>query len=229
MTPRTLQVQIELDDTSADADRIAKLIERTLHADPFVLNVDAKAVSVVCRLRQQRRSELPAMTVLSGPARHRGGPRACGHRMGGWAPVMDAQINDRAWCAARLAAGDTVAAIGQAAGVSRQTASAWLKRHGLQANNQPKPRPDAAQLAGDYERTRSMRKLAAEYGISPAVMRTWLFEAGVDPLGTPGRPPVDVDVADVQARRARGETWQTIADELHVSVETLRRRATCID
>ena len=50
---------------------------------------------------------------------------------------MDARIDDRDWCAARLAAGDTVAAIGQAAGVSRQTASAWLKRHGLQANHRP--------------------------------------------------------------------------------------------
>jgi transposase len=137
---------------------------------------------------------------------------------------MDARIDDRDWCAARLAAGDTVAALGQAAGVSRQTASAWLKRHRLQANHQPKPRPDRAQLAADYARARSMRKLAAEYGISSAVMRTWLFEAGVDPLGTPGRPTVAVDVDDVRARRDRGETWPSIAEHLGVSVETLRRR-----
>ena len=138
---------------------------------------------------------------------------------------MEERIDDRDWCAARLAAGDTVAAIGQAAGVSRQTASAWLKRHGLQANHQPRTRPDATQLAADYERTRSMRKLAAEYAISPAVMRTWLFEAGIDPLGTAGRPAVAVDVDDVRARRERGETWAAIADELGVSVETVRRRA----
>jgi transposase-like protein len=69
-----------------------------------------------------------------------------------------------------------------------------------------------------------MRKLAAEYGISPAVMRTWLFEAGIDPLGTPGRPTVDVDVDDVRARRDRGEAWVSIAEQLGVSVETLRRR-----
>ena len=79
---------------------------------------------------------------------------------------MDARIDDRDWCAARLAAGDTVAAIGQAAGVSRQTASAWLKRHGLQANHRPHERPGVEQLTADYGRTRSMRKLAAEYGIS---------------------------------------------------------------
>jgi transposase-like protein len=138
--------------------------------------------------------------------------------------VVETRIDDRAWCAERLAAGDTVAAIGEAAGVSRQTASAWLKRHGLQANHQPHERPGVEQLRADYERTRSMRKLAAEYGISPAVMRTWLFEASIDPLGTPGRPTVDVDVDDVGARRQRGETWASIADELGVSVETLRRR-----
>ena len=152
--------------------------------------------------------------------------RSPGGRMG---VVMDARIDDRDWCAARLAAGDTVAAIGQAAGVSRQTASAWLKRHGLHANHQPRLRPDPVQLAADYERTRSMRKLAVEYGISPAVMRTWLFEAGVDPLGTPGRPAVAIDVDDVQARRTRGETWAAIAEELGVSVETLRRRVDTTD
>ena len=67
-----------------------------------------------------------------------------------------------------------------------------------------------------------MRKFAAEYRISPAVMRTWLFEAGIDPLGTPGRPTVDVD--GVRARRRRGDTWALIADDLGLSVETLRRR-----
>ena len=143
--------------------------------------------------------------------------------------VMEARIDNRDWCAARLAAGDTVAAIGQAAGVSRQTASSWLKRHGLQANHQPRSRPDATQLAADYARTRSMRKLAAEYAISPAVMRTWLFEADVDPLGTPGRPGIAIDVDDVRTRRTRGETWAAIAEELGVSVETLRRRADLSD
>ena len=74
-----------------------------------------------------------------------------------------------------------------------------------------------------------MRKLAAEYGISPAVMRTWLFEAGIDPVGTPGRPAAAVDVDDVRARRTRGDTWPAIAKELGVSVETLRRRVDITD
>jgi transposase-like protein len=138
--------------------------------------------------------------------------------------VMEGRIDDRDWCAARLAAGDTVAAIGVAAGVSRQTASAWIKRHKLQANHQPRERPDEEQMAGDYERTRSIRKLAAEYGISSGVMQTWLFEAGITPLGTPGRPAMDIDLDVVRARRDRGETWAAVAEDLGVSGETLRRR-----
>src|SRR5690606_14838648 len=107
-----------------------------------------------------------------------------------------------------LAAGDTIAAIGKAAGVSRQTASGWLKRHGLAANNtRTHQRPSAEQLATDYERTESIRALAAEYGISHAAMRTWLFEAGIDPIGTPGRPRLEIDLDDVRARRARGDSW----------------------
>ena len=139
-------------------------------------------------------------------------------------PVMEARIDDRDWCAQRLGAGDTVAAIGAAAGVSRQTASGWLKRHNLQANHRPRVRPSVEQMSADYDRTRSIRALAGEYGISAAVMRTWLFEAGIDPLGTPGRPRVEVDVGLVRERRGRGETWARIAGELGVGVDTLRRR-----
>lgn len=141
--------------------------------------------------------------------------------------VMEARIDDRDWFASRLAAGDTIAAIGKAAGVSRQTASGWLKRHGLKANDtRTRYRPSAEQMATDYERTGSIRALAAEYAISHAAMRTWLFEAGIDPIGTPGRPKVDIDLDDVKARRARGDSWAEIADELGIAAETLRRRAT---
>ena len=141
--------------------------------------------------------------------------------------TMETRIEDREWCAARLAAGDTVAAIGAAAGVSRQTASAWLKRHGLQATRQPRQRPPREQMATDYERTRSIRRLADEYSISPAVMRTWLFEAGIDPLGTAGRPPAaTIDTHVVTERRRQGDTWTAIAADLGVSVDTLRRRMT---
>jgi hypothetical protein len=133
-------------------------------------------------------------------------------------------ISDRGWCAQRLAAGDTVASIARACDVSRQTASAWLKRHGLRANHQPYDRPDTAALADAYVNARSMRKLATHYRISPAAMRTWLFEAGIEPLGTSGRPQLDLDLDDLRARRVRGDTWKAIANDLGVAPETLRRR-----
>jgi hypothetical protein len=58
-----------------------------------------------------------------------------------------------------------------------------------------------------------MRKLAAQYGISPAVTRTWLFEAGITPVGAPGRPRLDIDVVKLTERRARGDPWTMIAHD----------------
>lgn len=137
-------------------------------------------------------------------------------------------IRDADWVAERLGAGDTVTAIAEAAGVSRQTASSWLKRHGLSATKQPLPRPSADQMAADYARVGSIRPLAAEYGISPAVMRTWLFEASVEmsPPGTSGGRPrtVHIDVAHAARLRDAGHTITEIAAKLDVPYETLRRR-----
>lgn len=39
-----------------------------------------------------------------------------------------------------------------------------------------------------------------------------------------GRPRLDLDIEDLRARRARGETLSALANDLHISVETLRRR-----
>jgi hypothetical protein len=135
-----------------------------------------------------------------------------------------ARVDDSIWCAQRLAAGDTVAAIAAAGAVTRQTASSWLKRHGLQANHHPHTRPSPADLACDYQDTRSIRKLAARYEISAAVMRTWLFQAGIEPVGKAGRPMLVLDLDDVRTRRERGDALQKIGMELGVSTDTLRRR-----
>lgn len=133
-------------------------------------------------------------------------------------------IRDADWVAGRLDDGDTVTAIAEAAGVSRQTASTWVKRHGLAVPHKALPRPPSEQMAADYERVGSIRPLATEYGISSAVMRTWLFEAGVD-LKTRGRPrTVDVDVDQAARLRNEGRTIAEIATELDVPYETLRRR-----
>lgn len=113
--------------------------------------------------------------------------------------------------------------------MSRQTASSWLKRHGLQANHRPHQRPDPAELAADYRLTRSIRRLADQFGISSAVMRTWLFEAGIEPLGKAGRPRMNIDIDDVRARRARGDSVQKLAEQLDVSPDTIRRRLQSVD
>lgn len=136
-------------------------------------------------------------------------------------------VHDREWCEQRLAEGDTVSTIAEKSDVSRQTASAWLKRHGLAALKQPKPRPSAEQMTVDYERCGSIHPMADEYGISYATMRTWLFEAGVkmnEPATSGGQPRVEVDVSEVRRLRSEGATLQQIADEIGVAYETVRRR-----
>jgi hypothetical protein len=138
--------------------------------------------------------------------------------------TSSARISDPAWCAQRLAEGNTVAAIATASNVSRQTASSWLKRHGLRANHHPYTRPDTAELAAGYQAARSIRSLAIRFGISASVMRTWLFEAGIESIGRPGRPALDIDLDDVRSRRARGDAFHKIGRELGVSAETLRCR-----
>ena len=137
-------------------------------------------------------------------------------------------VRDRDWVAARLDAGDTVTSIAAQAGVSRQTASTWLGRHGLSMTTRHDNRPSPEQLAADYERVGSIRPLATEYEISPAVMRTWLFQAGVEmaePSVSGGRHRADVDVEQVHKFRQDGWTWQKIADHFGVAYETVRRAA----
>jgi len=141
-------------------------------------------------------------------------------------PAPTGDIEDRDWVASRLAAGDTVAAIGLQAGVTRQTAGTWIKRHGLSANKRTHQRPSPAVLAADYERFGSIRSMATEYEISPAQMRVWLAEAQVEmsaPGTSGGRPRVVVDVAEATKLRADGLTWKQIATHLGVGYETVRR------
>lgn len=154
-------------------------------------------------------------------------PRDRPHEMMFTAMASSPDIRDPVWVAERLESGDTVAAIAEVAGVSRQTASSWLKRHGLSATKQPLRRPSVEQMAADYERFGSIRPMATAYGISPSVMRTWLFEAGVElnPAGSSGgRPRLDVDLDEAKRLRRDGRTLTDIATRLGVSYETLRRR-----
>lgn len=141
--------------------------------------------------------------------------------------TTEGDIRNRAWFAERLDAGDTIAAIGEQAGVSRQTASSWGKRHGLTGNKRAYTRPSVEQMTADYKRHGSIRPMSDEYGISPAVMRTWLFEAHVEvaePRHGGGRPAANVDVSQIHQLRNDGATWHEIADQLGVSYETARRK-----
>lgn len=137
-------------------------------------------------------------------------------------------VRDRDWVAARLDAGDTITAIAEQAGVSRQTASTWVGRHGLSTTTRHDSRPSPEQLASDYQRVGSIRPLAAEYEISPAAMRTWLFQAGVEmaePSVSGGRRRADIDVDEIHRLREEDWTWQKIADHFGVAYETVRRAA----
>jgi len=135
-------------------------------------------------------------------------------------------IHDRAWVAARLANGETVTAIARDAGVSRQTAHAWIARHRLSRTPTVKARPSRLVLARLYREHRSVAKTAAMLEVSAETARRWLIDAGID-LAQPGRPSVTIDkVAELRRRRAAGATYQALAAEYGVPLETLRRRLT---
>lgn len=137
-------------------------------------------------------------------------------------------VRDRDWVAGRLDAGDTITSIAEQSGVSRQTASTWVGRHGLSPTAHHDSRPTPEQLAADYERVGSLRPLAAEYDISHTALRTWLFQAGVEmaePSVSGGRHRADLDADEIRKLRADGWTWKKIADHFGVAYETVRRAA----
>lgn len=141
--------------------------------------------------------------------------------------AMASPIEDREWVAQRLNEGGSVTAIADLAGVSRQTAHTWVRRHGLTPNPRGRQRPSPAQLQADYEEAGSVSELASRYGIPRGTVQMWLRESGADTSAgrqRTGRPAVAIDTDAVSARRERGDTWHAIAADLGVSVQTLRRR-----
>ena len=133
-------------------------------------------------------------------------------------------IRDREWVRRRLDAGDTVAELAAAAGVSRQTASSWLRRHGLKANKQPVERPSPSELLAAYERAGSTTALGEQLGVSQAAASRWLIEAGIA-TRPQARPRKAVSGAEVRRRRSAGESWAEIAAALDISVSTARSRS----
>ncbi len=133
-------------------------------------------------------------------------------------------IEDATWVAGRLAAGATVSQIADAAGVSRQTASTWMRRHGLHANKQPHPRPSPEALAALLAECGTTVALAERLGVSQPTAARWLRESGHEPLARV-KPRKPVTGTEVRRRRAAGETWEQIATALGIAVTTAHERA----
>ena len=117
-----------------------------------------------------------------------------------------------------------MADIAAAAGVSRQSATSWLRRHGLQANHRRVERPSTSELVAMLSATGSREALAAHLHVTRPTVSRWLLEAGIQP-GKSGRPAHAIDSADVQRRRDNGETWAAIAGVYGVSVNTVQRHS----
>jgi transposase-like protein len=96
-------------------------------------------------------------------------------------------IRDRAWVQARLNEGATVVALAAAAGVSRQTASTWLRRHRLQVAPRRHVRPAPATLNQLYQAHGSVVAVATSLCVAPATAHRWLIDADVT-LRPPGGP-----------------------------------------
>jgi transposase len=91
---------------------------------------------------------------------------------------------DKGWLQDCLTAGMSLDAIGERAGKHPSTVSYWLKKHGLRANGQarhaPKGSVDEARLRELTESGTSIRKIAAELGISYSATRYWLGRCGLE-------------------------------------------------
>lgn len=141
-------------------------------------------------------------------------------------PVADSPIRDRTWVADRLADGATVTAIAQEAGVSRQTAQAWLARHGLRVPARAKPRPPVSRLRALYERHGNVAAVAEALAVAPSTAHRWLIDAGIQFPG-PGRKRRLADsreLTELRHRRKAGATHRELAEQFGVSVSTVRRR-----
>lgn len=124
-----------------------------------------------------------------------------------------AAINDKQWLAAQLDARVPVRDIANAAGVSRQTVYAWIKRHRL-----ARTRPTDDEVAAAYEQCRTTAELGAHFEVSAETARRWLIAAGID------RRRARLDVDEVRRKRSAGATIAQLADEYGVGNDTIRRR-----
>ncbi len=100
--------------------------------------------------------------------------------------VAVARIRNRTWVASQLDAGATVTALAREAGVSRQTAQAWLVRHGLfECHGRRKRGAPASRLRSLYKRHGSLVAVARVLDVAPSTAHRWLIDIGIQ-LRVPG-------------------------------------------
>jgi hypothetical protein len=135
----------------------------------------------------------------------------------------DGLIQNRAWVARQLEQGHSVTEIARLAGVSRQTASTWIRRHGLASTAPSRGRPSPSRLRALYRQSGSVAGVGKELGVTKGTAHRWLAEAGVElaqegarglPRPTPGQ---------LQRLHAQHGTQKAVAESLNVTLRTVQR------
>jgi transposase len=85
---------------------------------------------------------------------------------------------ERDWLATELDAGRSIESIAREAGRSASTVAYWVNKYGLRSQHAPKHASrgpiERERLQSLVEEGRSIREIAAEFGVSPATVRHWL-------------------------------------------------------
>lgn len=120
---------------------------------------------------------------------------------------------------AEIQAGCSTAQIAAKAGCSENTVRDQMARYGLvQVAGAP------GSLRADYEQLGSIAAVAEKHGVSFATARRWLLTLGA-PINDAHRPTsADVDVCQASERYEQGESLASIAADIGVGVNTLKRR-----
>jgi transposase-like protein len=129
------------------------------------------------------------------------------------------QVLTKRFLAAQLKAGRTPRVIAAEVGCSENTLRDHLVRHGLlTVNGVPKS------VVADYTRLQSVTAIADEHSVAFSTARRWLLAAGVT-LNEAHRPESAVfDIAEAARRYERGESLASVAADVDVAVNTLKRR-----
>lgn len=139
--------------------------------------------------------------------------RAVGSGQDRWASVLT-----RRFLRGEVTAGRSPRQTATALGCSENTVRDHLARHGLLDVEAPK------QISRDYEKLGSITAVAHHHDVSFATARRWLLSAGVE-LNEAHRPELaGIDIDGAARRYESGESLETIARDLGIGVNTLKRR-----